>query len=70
MSHDSDKNEKTHNNEKTKKADFGPQGVEPGHESGTGKTKFDKPANEADDTATDERRAKPIRGPEPHRGND
>lgn len=69
MSHDSDKNEKTHDNEKTKKSDFGPQGVHP--EGGeTGKTKYDIPSTEADDTATDERRAKPIRGSEPHRGND
>ncbi len=30
-----------------------------------GRTKYDKPARPEDDTATDERRDKPIRGPEP-----
>ncbi|WP_085853729.1 hypothetical protein [Palleronia marisminoris] len=70
MSHESDKTEKTHDNEKTKKSDFGPQNADQGKSGGTGKTKFDKPSAPADDTATDERRAKPIRGSKPHNGND
>ncbi len=51
--------------EDRKKADFGPGGAP---DAGGGKTKYDKPARPEDDTATDERRDKPIRGTEPWDG--
>lgn len=41
-------------------------GISDAEDKGTGKTKYDKPAKGEDDTATDERRDKQIRGPEPH----
>ncbi len=48
-----------------KRSDFGPSGAKG---NAAGRTKYDKPATPDEDTATDERRAKPIRGPEPHDG--
>ena len=41
-------------------------GISAAKDEGTGKTKYDKPSTGADDMATDERRDKPIRGPEDH----
>ena len=49
--------------DKDRKTGFGiseAKGREPG------RTKYDKPSTGAEDTATDERRDKPIRGPEDH----
>ena len=43
-------------------------GISEANDKGKGDTKYDKPATGADDVATDERRGKAIRGPEPHDG--
>ena len=57
----------SHDNDKSKKSDFGLSGAE-GDRKGT--TKYDKPSTPDEDTATDERRDKSIRGPEPHDKDD
>ncbi|WP_168771058.1 hypothetical protein [Palleronia sediminis] len=53
----------TRDSDKTKSSDFGISHAEPGK---TGKTPLDKPSTGDEDFAIDERRDKPIRGPEPH----
>ncbi len=50
-------------NDDRKRSDARPGGAQDG---AGGKTRYDKPATPDEDTATDERRDKPIRGPEPH----
>lgn len=45
---------------------FGPHGAD---DKGEGQTPLDKPATPDEDLAIDERREKPIRGPEKHDGD-
>ncbi|SPJ23602.1 hypothetical protein [Palleronia abyssalis] len=59
----------SHDNEKSKKSDFGRSGAEE-VDKGKGKTKYDKPSTPDEDVAIDERRDKPIRGPESHDGKE
>ncbi|QFU09993.1 hypothetical protein PARPLA_00444 [Rhodobacteraceae bacterium THAF1] len=44
-------------------------GISEAEDKGKGQTKYDKPSKPEDDVAIDERRDKPIRGPEPYDGD-